>query len=206
MAEEKQQAISIESDTKSKEEKDHFDYDKDWEKKYDISITILVNEYNDAIEGIQKTDEKANKYLVVLCAIIAAFFAILPNSLSDNLILTGSLEKTITFLSWILVLLFIALIITCIIVMRSLVKCFELQECIKIAPLSPILDKSISANSLQFKEGLIRDYEKSIGSYDDAKKYKQRYLKTASKYIFFSFLILCAYLFLLFFIKLLPKL
>lgn len=32
MAEEKQQAISIESDTKSKEEKEHFDYDKDWEK------------------------------------------------------------------------------------------------------------------------------------------------------------------------------
>lgn len=175
---------------------------EDWDKKYDVTLNVSMNEYNHAVEGIQKTDEKANKYLVLLCAIIAAVFAALPTNLTDNLKLSLEFEKTITVLSWLIVLLFIFLIITCIIVMRSLIKCFKLQKCNKLPCLSEFLKYLSGANVTEFKHALIAEYDKCIESYENAKSLKQEHLRVASNFILISFVILCAYILSLFLIKL----
>jgi hypothetical protein len=177
----------------------------DWEKKYDICLEILKDEYVQAIEGVKNTDEKANKYLLALSIIVAAYGTNLSNISIQELNFFSKYCCFKTFFSWLFLLSNIALIYSCNKVFRALLKCLKLKKCKKMPYMEELLDMVPRANSTEFKRFLIRHYEYSIKSYDKVKSSKQKSLKVVSAYTYYSFICLCFFFMLLLLIKLLSK-
>lgn len=177
----------------------------DWEKKYDICLEMLKNEYVQAVEGIKNTDEKANKYLVILSLIFTAIFAILSSSLINGLSFSTSTQNLVNLISLLFVGLLIRLFYLTIKILHSSLKVLELQECYKISALSDALAEYGEVNSTEFKHELISRYEIVINSYAEAKKNKQKGLDGMSLLMKKTYTCLCLILSLLFVIKILTS-
>ncbi len=58
---------------------------EEWEKKYDVIIEVIREDYLISLGRINNVDEKANKYLVIISIFFAGVFTVCSSSLSDKL-------------------------------------------------------------------------------------------------------------------------
>lgn len=189
----KKNCSSSENTFKSDESPDDND---DWESKYDISISILKEEYLQCISRIRNVDEKANKYLLVISIIITGLFVILSSSAIENL----EFDYSNSLISFQLTIAFIITFITGIwygsLIFRAILNCFNLVELQKMPDILGLLNDAGADNSVQYKHLLISCYQQSINAMDKTVSAKQEHIKVISKNIKFfivslSFSLIC---------------
>lgn len=172
----------------------------DWETKYDISISVLKEEYLLSLSRVRNVDEKANKYLIVVSIVFLGVFTSLSSSFVDSLSFKYENLGVINLLS-------IAFLITLSIgiyysfkLFKSLLACLNLSE---IRRMPNILDKLALTgedNSIVYKYRLIECYQEAIEAISQSVIQKQKYLKNVSYNIEKSTFFLFTSLMLLFFI------
>lgn len=175
----------------------------DWEAKYDISISVLKEEYLLSLSRIRNVDEKANKYLIVVSIVFLGVFTSLSSSFIDSLNFKYENLGVVNLLS-------IAFLVTLSIgiyysfkLFKSLLACLNLSE---IRRMPNILDKLAFTGedtSVVYKYRLIECYQEAIESISQSVIEKQKYLKNVSDTIKKSTFFLFTSLMLLFFIHIL---
>jgi len=157
--------------------------DGEWEAKYDISISILKEEYFQCIQRIRNVDEKANKYLLVISIVITGLFVVLSSSAADSLVF-DHLESITAFL---LTLLFIVTslfsLILGVLIFKSLLDCFELIESKKINNIEELLKNTVKLDSNKYKGILVTVYQASINSMNQTATNKQNHIRKVSNKI-----------------------
>lgn len=175
----------------------------DWEAKYDISISVLKEDYLLSLSRIRNVDEKANKYLIVVSIVFLGVFTSLSSSFIDSLNFKYENLGVINLLS-------IAFLITLSVgiyysfkLFKSLLACLNLSE---IRRMPNILDKLAFTGedtSVVYKYKLIECYQEAIESISQSVIEKQKCLKNVSDTIKKSTFFLFTSLMLLFFIHIL---
>lgn len=178
----KKNCSSNESALKNDESLDDSD---DWESKYDVSISVLKEEYLQCISRIRNVDEKANKYLLVISIITTGLFVILSSSAIESLEF-NYLNSLVAFQ---LTIAFMVTLITGIwygnLILRAILNCFNLVELQKMPDILELLNDAGSDNSAQYKHLLISCYQQSINAMDKTVSAKQEHIKVISKNIKF---------------------
>ena len=164
---------------KQKIKKNQYDWD-DWSNKYDITLTILQQEYSHYIETIRSADEKANKYFVVISIFIAAGITVLTSSLLNELRFKFSCIDFITLLSICFIICLILCIGIGITAVTALIDSLEFVESRRMPDLELLLKKYGDSNSTQYKGVLIHDLQSSINIIEESIRAKQSKLRTAS--------------------------
>ncbi|WP_426222906.1 hypothetical protein [Psychrobacter sp. DWR1-2-3] len=157
--------------------------DCEWEAKYDISISILKEEYLQCIQRIRNVDEKANKYILVISIVATGLFVVLSSSAADSLVF-DHLNSIIGFL---LTLLFVATsllsLILGILIFKYLLDCFELVESKKINNIEELLRNTVELDANKYKGVLITVYQASINSMNQTVINKQNHIRKVSNKI-----------------------
>jgi len=157
----------------------------DWAAKYDISISILREEYTQSTLRVRNVDEKANKYLLVISIIVTGSFVVLSSSAIESLvfdykkslisfILTLSFSCAFVIGSWFGFLTF-----------RAILNCFNLVELQKMSSILKILQDTKKYNSVEYKHYLISCFQALIDATDETVSKKQEHIRTISKNIKF---------------------
>lgn len=156
---------------------------EDWESKFDVSISVLKEEYLQSINRIRNVDEKANKYLVVISIVMAGLFIVLSSSAIDNL----EFKYLNSIFAFLLTLAFIATFLASlyfgILIFRAILNCFKLVDSRRMPNLEELLETTGKDNSAQYKHALIISYQESINLMDETITEKQSYIKTISEKI-----------------------
>lgn len=156
---------------------------QDWESKYDVTLSILKEEYLQCLQRIRNVDEKANKYFLVISILMAGLFVVLSGSTIDSLEF-NYLDSIYAFLFTLLfIFTFIISLYFGILIFRALLCCFKLVETRKIPDLNKLLIKSEGESSLQYKDALITCYQESINAMDGTVTSKQSYIIKVSEKI-----------------------
>lgn len=154
-----------------------------WHSKYDVSLSILKEEYYYSLKAINDVDEKASKYLIMISIALTGFFVITSSSAIDNLIFDYSKGYTVFLLSILFILLFLSNIWYGFIVFKESLKCFNLINIKKIPNIENALTETQSQTTLEYKSYLIAAYQLSINALELTLKKKQSHIKTISENI-----------------------
>lgn len=155
----------------------------DWESKYDISISVLKEEYLQSLYRIRNVDEKANKYLLVISILMTGSFVVLSSPTIDSLEFNHLESITAFLLTLLFLILFIASIFFGALIFKSLLNCFKLVETKKMPDLVILLNQSDGENSTKYKDALINHYQEAINVMSGTTTDKQAHVKKVSKHI-----------------------
>lgn len=155
-------------------------FNQDWEKKYDISIEILKDEYQTCLTRLKDVDEKSNKYLVIISIFFTGFFTVLASSLIDKLSFS---TKNLTLANLISYIFLITLVISIVlggIVVRDVLKTFRLSETRRMPNISKTLNDTANDTNIHYKGLLITFYQEMIDVISVSIEKKQTYIKNVS--------------------------
>lgn len=178
--------------TNTEQNTNQVDLNDDWEKKYDITIEILKEEYLVALDRFKFVEEKANKYLVVISLFIAGFFTVLASSLSDKIILTNQEIKLSHLLSYSFLLCLVICIYYGTIILNALLNSLALANIQRLPNLSTFIDTYGEFPSVQYKFKIIESYQEVVNTISQSAQEKQKHIQTVSlnikKFILWIFL------------------
>lgn len=174
---------------------------EDWsEEKFNISLSILMNEYNIYIQTLKDTDEKANRYLIGESIFIAGFFGIISSSLSDELRFSYPLE-CIDILSYFFIFGLIASGVFSFYTIHTILNSFAFIESRRMPDLDKKLNDFKCANTVQYKNELLKCYQEAINFLEGKIKEKQGKVKEIYPYMQYSVISILLSCLILFFIK-----
>lgn len=163
-----------------------------WESKYDISLPILKDDYFYSLKLLNDTDEKANRYLIIISIALTGFFVVTSSSAIDYLNFNCSKGLLLLILSILFIIFFIGTVLYGFIVFNASLKCFKLVNIKKIPDIKNSLDITSDYNLLEYKDYLINSYQLSINYLEKTITIKQSYLHKIS--VNTSYFILCIFL------------
>ncbi len=172
---------------------------EEWEKKYDVIIEVIREDYLISLGRINNVDEKANKYLVIISIFFAGVFTVCSSSLSDKLNF-NNIGNTLSFSN----LFSIAYVITSIIgfyygikILVALLNCLKLTETKRMPNLLQMVEKTGNNGSVHLKNEIISLYQEITDfiAIQTSKKQENLYVVSESitnfiLWIFLSLLIL----------------
>lgn len=175
----------------------------DWSEKFNITLTVLINEYNVYIQSVKDVDEKANKYLLAISIFITGFFTLISTSLNEELRFNYPLEIR-DLLSWFFIFCAMMTGFFSFLVIRNILASFAYVESKRLPDLASKLDDFGESNSTEYKNELIECYQECINFIEGTIKEKQRKVKSVYPNMQRAIVcVLCSFL-LLFLVKLLP--
>lgn len=174
------------------ENQDEALFNKTWESKYDVSLSILKEDYFYSLKALNDVDEKANRYLIIVSIALTSFFIVTSSSATDGLLFSCCEAKIFLILSVSFILFFIATIFYGFIVFKESLRCFNLVNIEKIPNIKKSLDDTSDHTILEYKDHLITAYQLSINSLEKTIVQKQSFINKISKninyFILFTFL------------------
>lgn len=177
------------NENESSQEKTNNDF---WESKYDVSLPILKDDYFYSLKLLNDTDEKANRYLIVISIALTGFFVVTSGSSIDYLNFDCGKGIFFLVLSILFIIFFIGTVFYGFIVFRAALKCFNLVSIERIPDIRNSLDITSDQDILQYKDYLINAYQLSINSLESTINVKQSYLHKIS--VNTNYFILCIFL------------
>ncbi|MDO4694207.1 MAG: hypothetical protein Q4A62_06220 [Eikenella sp.] len=170
----------------------------DWSRKYDVTLTALMNEYNIYIQTLKDVDEKASKYLLLISIFIAGFFTVISSSLSEKLRFNYPLEY-IDLLSWFFIVCLMFASLFSFLAVNKILLSLSFIESRRLADLRLALEETGESNSTEYKYELIKYYQNAINFIDMKIKEKQGKLRLVypnMQYALIFILLSCLSLFL----------
>ncbi|MEK6203920.1 MAG: hypothetical protein N2B04_07685 [Psychrobacter sp.] len=164
--------------------KDHSRID-DWAAKYDISISILREEYSQGTLRLRNVDEKANKYLLVISIIFTGLFVVLSSSAIESLVFSYKVSLMYFILTLVFVTTFSIGSLFGFLTFRAILKCFDLVELQKMPSILNTLESTKVNNSVEYKHYLISCFQLVIDATDKTVSSKQKHIISISKNIKF---------------------
>lgn len=175
----------------------------DWSKKYDITLTILSQEYYEYINLIKQVDEKTNKYLVVVSIFIAGFFTVITSSLTDRL--NFNINPLINFLSSCFVFCVVICSIYGFLVIKGFLKSLEYVRSVRLPNLEQELHNTGLLNYVEYQNKLIQHYQDAITLLHQVRIDKQKELQYSIEKVPSFLLLMTLSIMILFVIKLVSK-
>lgn len=153
------------------------------EKKFDISIEVLKDEYQICLTRLKDVDEKSNKYLVIISIFYAGACAILASSLMDKLVFPLKEINLSLFFSYIFLWNFLVSIYYGYIILKSLLSSLLLVETKQFRDIHSLLVETREATANQYKGTIVEAYQEIVNAITLATEKKQSHLKKLSLYI-----------------------
>lgn len=157
----------------------------DWAAKYDISISILREEYSQGTLRLRNVDEKANKYLLVISIIFTGLFVVLSSSAIESLVFDYKVSMMDFVLTLGFLITFLIGSLFGFLTFRAILKCFDLVELQKMPSILDTLESTKANNSVEYKHYLISCFQLVINATDKTVSSKQGHIKIISKNIKF---------------------
>lgn len=173
----------------------------DIEKKYDCVITALSQEYYSFIETVRQSDEKTNKYLVVVSIFIAGFFTVLGSPLMDNLIFQTNPLTLKSLLSFILLISLMATGFFIVKTIKSFSNSLNFVSTFRLPNLEQKLHELANKNIVGFKLYLVKCYQTAINENKNSIKEKQNKVTLTATQSHISIVLMVYTTILLFIIK-----
>lgn len=132
---------------------------KRYDKVYDAALTSLINEYNMVINDIITIDDKLNKYLVYVIALLTVLLTITSSPLSKKLSFQFDLSKLTPYLSYLFILLMILAFIYFSLIIYKLLEKIRARKTSRMPLCNNIIKEKDTITSTELKGYLVYYYD-----------------------------------------------